>query len=80
MDNNILFLVIDDDDHDDPVYYLRRDKQAALDLARQIVDKVKERYKDMPAYSNPCDGSDGWWFCESGEERWSVSVREVTLQ
>jgi len=80
MDNETLFLVIHDDDHDDPVYHLRRNKQAALDLAKQLVVGAIENYGDMLAYTTPCDGSDGWWFCESGEDRWNVSVCEVTLQ
>ena len=75
-----LFLVIDADDHTDTVYYLRRDKQAALNLARQLADRSQECYGNMAMYSTPCNGRDGWWFCESGEERWRVTVREVSLQ
>lgn len=80
MDNEKLFLVIDDDDHTDPVYYLRRDKQEALDFARKISDNAKADYGEMPSYSVPCDGRDGWWFCESGEEKWRVTVFEVTVK
>ena len=80
MNNETLFLVIHDDNHIDPVYHLRRDKQAALDLAQQLVGEAIGKYGNMPAYSESCEGSDGWWFCESGEEHWNVSVREVTLQ
>lgn len=78
--NEILFLVIDDDNHADPNYHLRRTTQAALDLARKLSDRSQRYYGDMAMYSQSCDGKDGWWFCESGEECWHVSVREVSLQ
>lgn len=76
----ILFLIIDNDNHRDPVYNLRHDKQVALDLARKLADEAKEEYGNMLAYSQPCDGKDGLWFCESGEERWHIIVREIELK
>lgn len=76
----VLYLVVDDDDHADPDYHLRRDKQEALDLARKLSDRSQKTYGDMARYPTPCDGKDGWWFLEAGEDRWRVIVREVKLQ
>ena len=75
-----LYLVIDYDDHTDPEYHLRRDKQAALDLAQQFSDRSQKSYGDMPRYSYPCDGKYGTWFNECGEDRWRVTVCGVELQ
>lgn len=75
----MLYLIIDDDDHADPEYHLRRDLKEALALARKLSDEAKERYGDMDRYDNECAGAEGWWFAESGEQRWKVRVREVEL-
>jgi len=77
MVDKIFFLVVDNDDHRKPIYDLYSDKQVALDLARRLSDGHKKEYGDMLTYITPCDGSDAWWFYEYGEERWSVSVREL---
>ena len=76
----ILYLVVDDDDHAESVYYLRRDKQDALNLARRLADEAQAHYGDMPAYVSPCIGVEGRLFCEAVEERWRVTVCEVVLE
>lgn len=75
----ILYLVIDDDNHGDGEYHLKRGKNNALALARKLSDEAKETYGDMKRYDNECTGKEGWWFHESGEEKWNVSVKEVEL-
>lgn len=71
------FLVINDDDHADPEYHLRSTKKEALELARRLADDAIDEYGDMEHSGFLCDGEDGWWFAESGEEHWKISVREV---
>lgn len=71
------FLVIYDDDHDDPEYHLRSTKKEALELARRLADDAINEYGDMEHYPNEHTGENGWWFHESGEQCWQVTVREV---
>jgi len=71
------FLVIDDHDNADPQYHLRSTKKAALELARRLADDAIDEYGDMEHYPNEHTGEDGWWFHESGEQCWNVTVREV---
>lgn len=73
------YLIVDHDDHSDPIYYLRSDKDEALQTARRLADEAIERYGDMKHYVTKYDGLNGWWFSEYGEERWHITVREVKL-
>lgn len=74
-----MYLVIDHDDHGDPDYHVRAEKEQAIELAETLVQRAKQHYKGMKSYPIECDGRGGFWFSESGEDRWRVSVREIEV-
>lgn len=75
-----MFLVRSYDDHGDAEYYLYKAVGRAVAKAREEVCCYQKHYEGMNCYSHDCDGTDGWWFREYGEERWDVYVKELEVQ